>query len=155
MKLQRMGIRVLISNYSKIKGLLKENMICFDDFVFAIYTKGEFRHFHLDFEKFGYYIESENNENDEAVLYVDLKSLGTNWDVLNKEEGIPTECITTDLVLKSDLDNYVIFFSDKDGNKFYDFKIIAAAIKVDKEMKELDIPDNAYNSAEEVSCCIK
>lgn len=133
-KLQKMEIRVLISNYSSIEKILESTMVYFDDFVFFssnLEDKNSTNNvfFHLDFEEYDYMIESKNPEKDEAVLYVRLKSLGENWDELNAEYGLTPEDITTDLVLNSYLDNYVIFVPGENDKAHCNFKVISAVIR--------------------------
>lgn len=131
----------------ELDGILKHLYV--DDIVFSVNDKN----IHLDFSKFGYIIS-------EGKLIVKVSELGTNWDDLNKDEGISCDEINVELLSKGYINNYVIlseinkeYISKYDKEKFTSdglykgFKLLEIGYcGVDNEKILFKIDKNAQNA---------
>lgn len=121
------------NNFSGFNAILN-----LDDINFFNYEKGKY--IHLDFDCVDGYFN-------EGIYTVRFKDLAETWDDLNFEDsGIEYEDITTDLLEKSEVENYRLFFNKDDGDVFSDIKLIRIGYMDEYgEIRDLKISDTAIN----------
>lgn len=100
---------------------------------------------HLDFENIEWYFNDK-----ERVLTINLKTLAETWVNLNlDEDSYDNSEITTELLKKGFVENYVLFLERKDGTMFTDIKIERIGYMDNNDKPVLfKISDEAINEAD-------
>ena len=124
-----------------------KNIFNLDDIHFNVPSKAgkDLVPLHLDFENIEWYFN-----NKERVLTITLKTLAETWVDLNLEEdSYDNSEITTELLEKGFVENYVLFLERKDGTMFTDIKIERIGYMDNNDKPVLfKISDEAINEAD-------
>lgn len=123
-----------------------KNIFNLDDIHFNVPSKDgkDLVPLHLDFENIEWYFN-----NKERVLTIILKTLAETWVNLNlDEDSYDNSEITTELLKKGFVENYVLFLERKDGTMFTDIKIERIGYMDNDDKPVLfKISDEAINEA--------
>lgn len=124
-----------------------KNIFNLDDIHFTVPSKDgkDLVPLHLDFDEIAWYFDDK-----ESVLTIILNSLAETWVDLNlKEDSYDNSEITTELLEKGFVENYVLFLERKDGTMFTDIKIERIGYMDNDDKSVLfKISDEAINEAD-------